>query len=252
MTMENSLYNYCLRLGDNSLILGHRLGEYSSHGPFLEEDLAITNVALDHIGQAEAFYKYVAELKNDGSTEDDLAYKRPEHEFYNNLLTEQPNTDFAHIMVRQFFMDTFNYYLYSFLSESKDDTIKAIVKKSIKEVNYHLRRSSEWIIRLGLGTEESRMRIQKAIDELWKYTHELFEMNAIDEALIQEGVACDLGHINEHWSAHINEVFTKAKLETPESKASVRGSRVGYHTEHMGLLLAQMQFLPRTYPDAKW
>lgn len=250
--MKEALYNYCLRLGDNSLILGHRLGEYSSHGPFLEEDLAITNVALDHIGQAEAFLTYAAEVKGDGTTEDDLAYKRPEHEFYNNLLVEQPNIDFAQLMVRQFFMDTFNYYLYSFLGKSADERIASIANKSIKEVSYHLKRSSEWMIRLGRGTTVSHQKMQLAIDHLWKYTAELFESTSDDTLLLQQGIACDLSYVEEHWRAHVGDILSQAGLKQPEETHTVSGSRKGYHTEHMGYLLAEMQFLPRTYSDAKW
>lgn len=250
--MNTHLYKYCLRLADNSLILGHRLGEYSSNGPFLEEDLAITNVALDLIGQAEELLKYAAEVKSDGSTEDDLAYRRFEHEYFNNLITEQPNSDFAYVTVRQFFMDAFNFYLYSQLQESKDPTLAAIAAKSIKEVTYHLRRSSEWMIRLGKGTEESAEKVQQAVDHLWKFTDELFEIEEADQVLLAKGIACDMSLLKENWQKKIKEIFKMADLSIPENPFGISGSRQGYHTEHMGYILAEMQFLPRTYPDATW
>jgi ring-1,2-phenylacetyl-CoA epoxidase subunit PaaC len=249
--MEN-LLKYCLRLGDNSLILSHRLGEYSSYGPFLEEDLAITNVALDHIGQAESFLKYAAELEDEGRTEDDLAYRRPETQFYNVQLVEQPNTDYAYITARQFFIDTYNYFLYTELANSSDETIAAIAAKSLKEITYHLRRSSEWMIRLGDGTEESHRRIQEAVDNLWMYTGELFEMDETDKELIGKNIAPDLNKIQQEWDTRINEIFELATIKRPENNYMATGSRKGYHSEHMGFILAQMQFLPRAYPDATW
>ena len=248
----DDLLKYCLRLGDTSLILSHRLGEYSSYGPYLEEDLAITNVALDHIGQAESFLKYAAQLEGKGRSEDDLTYKRPEQEFYNVQLVEQPNGDFAHIMARQFFIDAYNFALYSELKNSSDETFAAIANKSLKEVTYHVRRSGEWLVRLGDGTEESHDRMQKAINTLWKYTGELFEMDGTDEALISEGVAVDLNAVQAKWNERVNEVFARAKLERPENNYMVSGSRKGDHSEHLGHLLAEMQSLPRAYPDAVW
>jgi ring-1,2-phenylacetyl-CoA epoxidase subunit PaaC len=250
--MSHHLFKYCLRLADNSLILGHRLAENCSYGPYLEEDLSITNTALDLLGQAEEFLIYAADVKGDGRTADDLAYKRPEIEFYNVQLTEQPNGDFAHIMVRQFFMDAYNYYLYSALKESSDSTIAAIAAKSLKEVTYHLRRSSEWIIRLSKGTEESKSRIETAINDLWQFTFEPFEMDEVDEALIKEGVAADLNIVREHWDAKVNEIFKMAGLERPEDGYKATGSRKGHHTEYLGYILSEMQYLPRAYPTAKW
>lgn len=248
----DDLLKYCLRLGDTSLILSHRLGEYSSYGPFLEEDLAITNVALDHIGQAESFLKYAVLIEGKGRSEDDLTFKRPENEFFNVQLVEQPNGDFAHIMARQFFIDAYNFELYSVLKNSSNETFAAIANKSLKEVTYHLRRSGEWLVRLGDGTEESHERIQKAVNELWKYTGELFEMDGTDEALMAKGIAPDLKEIQASWNERVNEVFTRAKLDRPENNYMVSGSRNGVHSEHLGHLLAEMQSLPRAYPDAVW
>ena len=248
----DDLLKYCLRLGDTSLILSHRLGEYSSYGPYLEEDLAITNVALDHIGQAESFLKYAVEIEGNGRTEDDLTFRRPEKEFFNVQLVEQPNGDFAHIMARQYFIDEFNYGLYSVLKNSSNETLAAIANKSLKEVAYHVRRSGEWLVRLGDGTEESHERIQMAVNELWKYTGELFEMDGTDEALIAKGVAPNLEEIKVSWNDRVDEVFRRAKLERPENDHMVSGSRNGIHSEHLGHLLAEMQSLPRAYPDAVW
>lgn len=250
--MEKHLFKYLLRLGDTSLIIGHRLGEYSSYGPFLEEDLAITNVALDHIGQAEEFLKYAGEVEGEGRSEDDLAYKRPETEYYNVQLVEYPNKDFAYIMARQFYLDVFNVLLYQELKSSKDATLAAIAAKSLKEVTYHLRRSSEWIIRLGQGTEESKRRIQHALEDLWMYTGELFEMDETDRELIDRGIAADLQQLMEQWVIKVQEILDRAGLSFPSGNYMASGSRKGYHTESMGYILAEMQYLPRTYADAKW
>ena len=249
--MKN-LFKYILRLADNSLILGHRLSENCSRGPYLEEDISITNTSLDLLGQAEEFLIYAAEVENEGRTADDLAYKRPEIEYYNVQLTEQPNGDFAHIQARQFFMDAFNFYLYSALKNSSDATIAAISAKSLKEVTYHLRRSSEWMIRLGKGTAESKERMQKAVNDLWQFTSELFEMDEVDEALISEGIAVDLKEIQKFWKEKVTEIFAMADLVQPEGGYNATGSRKGYHTEYLGYILAEMQYLPRAYPTAKW
>ncbi|MCF6306356.1 MAG: phenylacetate-CoA oxygenase subunit PaaC [Flavobacteriaceae bacterium] len=249
--MKN-LFKYTVRLADNSLILGHRLAENCSWGPYLEEDISVTNTSLDLLGQAEEFLIYAAEVENEGRTADDLAYKRPEIEYYNVQLTEQPNDDFAHIQARQFFMDAFNFYLYSALKNSSDSTIAAISAKSLKEVTYHLRRSSEWLIRLGKGTPESKERMQKAVNDLWQFTSELFEMDEVDEALISEGIAIDLKEIQKLWKNKITEIFKMADLTYPEGGYQATGSRKGYHTEYLGFILAEMQYLPRAYPTAKW
>ncbi len=249
--MKN-LFKYILRLADNSLILGHRLSENCSWGPYLEEDISITNTALDLLGQAEELLIYAAEVENEGRTADDLAYKRPEIEYYNVQLTEQPNEDFAHIQVRQFFMDAFNFYLYSALKNSSDTTIAAISAKSLKEVTYHLRRSSEWMIRLGKGTSESKERVNKAVNNLWQFTSELFEMDEVDEALISEGIAVDLNEIKKLWNDKVTEIFEMANISKPEDGYKATGSRKGYHTEYLGYILAEMQYLPRAYPTAKW
>jgi len=251
--MENNLYTYCLRLADTSLILSYRLAEYSSHGPFLEEDLAITNVGLDLIGQAESLYKYAAEIKGGGLTADDIAYKRDEIDYKNLHLVEYPNEDFAYITVRQFFMDVYNYYIYSDLKNSSDKTIAAIAAKSLKEVTYHLRRSSEWMSRLGDGTEESHNKVQTAVNELWMYTDELFDMDNTDQELIANGVAIDLNEIEKRWSQKVNDVLVQATLKKPEHvKHSLVYGKNGGHTEFMGYILNEMQYLPNKFPDATW
>ena len=251
--MENHLYNYCLRLGDTSFILSYRLAEYSSHGPFLEEDLAITNVGLDLIGQAESLYKYAAEIKGDGISADDIAYKRDENDFLNLHLVEFPNEDFAFITVRQFFMDVYNYYLYTALKSSSDTTIAAIAAKSLKEVTYHLKRSSEWMLRLGDGTDESHDKVQNAVNQLWMYTDELFDMDNTDQELISKGVAVDLKEIEKLWSQKVFEVLSHATLSKPEHvKFSLVYGKSGGHTEYMGFILNEMQYLPNKFPDAIW
>ena len=244
--------NYYLQIADNALILSHRLAENTSKGPFLEEDLATTNVALDLIGLAESVLNEAAKLEGLGQTGDDLAYRREESEFVNCLLAEQPNRDFAHIVTRQFFMDTFNYHYFIALTESKDSFLSAIAFKSIKEVTYHLRRSSEWMIRLGTGTDESKHRVQLAINTLWKFTDELFEQSDADKAMLAKGAGVNLYNIKNQWNQKVNEILYMAHLESPKNQFSVLGGKQGKHTEHLGHILAEMQFLPGKYPDAVW
>jgi ring-1,2-phenylacetyl-CoA epoxidase subunit PaaC len=244
--------NYYLQIADNALILSHRLAENTSKGPFLEEDLATTNVALDLIGLAESVLNEAAKLEGLGQTGDDLAYRREESEFMNCLLVEQPNRDFAHIVTRQFLMDTFNYHYFMELTESKDSFLSAIAFKSIKEVTYHLRRSSEWMIRLGTGTDESKHRVQLAINTLWKFTDELFEESDADKAMLAKGAGVNLYNIKNQWNQKVNEILYMAHLDSPKNQFSVFGGKQGNHTEHLGHILAEMQFLPGKYPDAVW
>jgi len=246
------LNKYCLRLADNAFILSHRLGEYSSKGPYLEEDLALTNIALDLIGQADALYEYVSKLFNDGRSEDDFAYKRPENEYLNFQIVEQENKDFAYIMVRQFFMDIYNHALYEGLSKSKDPTLSAVAIKSLKEITYHKRRSSEWIIRLGLGTDESKERTQNAIDNLWKFTGELFETDEVELELCRLNVCPDMNDIKKTWTKEVHKIFDFAKLDVPSNNYMISGGRNGFHSEYMGFIISEMQYLNRTYPDAIW
>ncbi len=252
MTKQEALFSYCLRLGDNSLILGHRLSEWSSKAPIIEEDLALTNMALDLIGRSVAILKYAAEVEGKGHTEDDLAYRRPERKFYNNLLVEQPNGDFAVTIVRQFFNSTFEYLLYEELMKSKDETLAGIAAKTIKEIKYHLRHATDWMLRLGDGTPESHLRAQKALNDMWMFTDELFEMNEVDEILIKEGITVDLNMLKANWSKKINEVILESTLTVPTSTFMQTGSRQGIHSEYLGYIIAEMQYLQRAYPNAKW
>ena len=252
MTKQEALFKYCLRLGDTSLILAQRSGEWTGHGPFLEEDLALTNIGLDLIGQANSLLNYAAQVEGKGRTEDDLAFHRTEREYYNTLLSEQSNGDYAKTILRQFLCDVFDYYFYTELVKSKDATLSAIAAKSIKEITYHLRHTASWVERFGDGTEESHNRIQKALDELWRFTGEMFEMNEVDSVLIKEGIAVDLNPVKANWETKVQEVFEKATLKIPANSFMQRGSRDAKHTEHLGYLLAEMQSLPRSLPDAKW
>ena len=252
MNKQEALFNYTLRLADNSLILSQRLSEWTGHGPFLEEDLALTNIALDLLGQSRSFLEYAAKVEGKGRTEDDLAFLRGEREFYNTLLVEQQNGDYAKTIARQFFIDAFDYYFYTELSKSKDVTLAGIAAKSVKEITYHLRHTASWMVRFGDGTEDSHERLQNAINDLWRYTGELFEMTADDELLLKEGIAVDLNAVKTKWEKHVSEVLQTSKVSVPENAFMQRGSREGKHTENLGYILAEMQYLPRAIPGAKW
>lgn len=243
---------YYLEIADNAFILSHRLSECSSNGPFLEEDLAGTNVALDLIGLAESVYNEAAKINGKGQSGDDLAYRRDEIDYRNCLLTEQPNTDFAFIMTRQFFMDVYNYYFFTEISKSSDEFLKAMASKSLKEVTYHLRRSSEWMIRFGGGTEISKDKAQKAVNTLWKYTGELFTPSPCDNELRESRISVDLNTVKELWDQKISEIFYLAHLTKPENNYQMIGGKSGVHSEHMGYMLAEIQFLTNKYSDAKW
>ncbi len=252
MTTKESLINYCLRIGDTSLILGQRMSEWCSNGPILEEDIAMTNIALDLFGQARTMLTYAGEIEGKGRTEDDLAYRRNEREFYNTLLSERPNGHFGDTVVRNFFQSAYFYHLHTALSSSKDEMIAAHAAKSLKEVTYHLRHSAEWIVRLGDGTDESKDKIQTSINEIWEYTGNLFEMNEVDAILIKEGIAVNQAEIKANWDKTVDEVLERAKLIRPKDGYMQTGSLKGMHSEYLGHLIAEMQFLPRAYPNAKW
>ncbi len=252
MEKQEALFLYCLRLGDNSLILSHRLSEWSSKAPILEEDLALTNIALDKLGQARFLLQYAAEIENKGRSEDDLAYKRGEREFYNTKLSELPNGDFAFTIARQLLNDVFDYQLYQKLSNSTDEKLTALAVKSLKEITYHLRHSIQWMLRLGDGTEESHRRVQQALHDLWPYTGELFEMTEVDEVLMKHQIAPDLKSLFTPWKKQVQEILEQATLEMPADGFMHTGSRQGIHTEYLGFILAEMQYLPRAYPDATW
>jgi len=252
MDQNEALFKYTLRLGDTSLILGQRLSEWTGHGPFLEEDLALTNIALDIFGRAKNFLEYAAQLEGKGRTEDDLAFFRNDREYFNALITEQPNGDYAKTIIRQAIIDCFDLMFYTELSKGKDQTLAGISSKSIKEITYHKRHSFSWVMRFGNGTEESMMRLQKGFDEIWEYTGELFEMNEVDEILMKEGLAVDLNILKPKWEKEIVELLEKANIKIPEAVFMQTGSRRGLHSEHLSYILAEMQSLPRMHPTAKW
>lgn len=249
--MKN-LYNYILGIADNSLILGQRLGELCGHGPSLETDIACTNMSLDLLGQVRSYYQYAAKIAGDGRTEDDIAMLRKEREYFNVLLVEQPNTDFGYTMARQFLFDVYHFLMLTELEKSTDLNLSAIAKKSIKEVSYHKRFSSDWIKRLGDGTEESHKRIQTAINDLWTYTDELFHQTEADKAMVAEGVGVDVSKLKDAYYDEVNAVLEEATLSVPESKYFQKGGKQGIHTEHMGYLLADLQYMQRAYPNMEW
>ncbi len=252
MDKQEALFEYCLRLGDDSLIQGHRLSEWCGHGPILEEDIATTNIALDLVGQATEMLKYAGEVEGKGRSEDDLAYHRDVLDFRNSNLVEQPNGNYGDTIVRQFLFDAYQYLLNRELQKSKDERIAERAAKSIKETQYHLRHSKQWLIRLGDGTEESHQKVQHGLNTLWMYTADMFETDAVDERLHQEGIAPDLTALKKEWDEMVADVVSEATLEIPENKYMFTGGRKGHHTEHLGYILAEMQFLPRAYPDAEW
>ena len=245
-------FQYVLSLGDDALITAQRLSEWAFRAPFLEEDIALSNISLDMFGRANLFLDYAASLKENGTTADDLAFKRNEREFTNNLLCEQPNGNFADTMVRQFFLDVFNKLFLQKLIGSKDMQLSAIAQKSIKETNYHLRHSSKWIIRLGDGTPDSHMRVQSAINNLWMFTIELFEMSEYDTQIEQQKIGVNCLILKPEWDIIVNNVFSEARVSRPVDGYMTTGGRKGIHTEHLGHLLSEMQYLQRAYPDATW
>jgi len=252
MATQEALFNYTLRLGDTSLILAQRLSEWTGHGPFLEEDLALTNIALDIFGRAKSLLEYAAKVEGKGRSEDDLAFFRNDREYFNALITEQPNGDYAKTIIRQALIDCFDLMFYSELAKSKDETLAGIAQKSIKEITYHKRHSFSWVLRFGNGTEESMERLKKGFEEIWQYTGELFEMNDIDAALLKEGIAVDLAALKPKWEAEIKDLLKQVNLEITEGLYMQTGSRKGLHSEYLGFILSEMQALPRMYPDAKW
>jgi ring-1,2-phenylacetyl-CoA epoxidase subunit PaaC len=249
---KQDLVDYTIALGDDSLTLGHRLSEWSSNATFLEEDLALSNVALDFIGRARMFYSYACEVEGAGRSEDDIAYLRDCRDYRNLLICELPIGDFADTMARQFVIDVYEVSFYSALMKSADETLAAIAAKAIKESRYHLRRSEEWVKRLGDGTEESHHRIQRAFDTVWGYTHELFEVDEAEQGLIDAGIAVDRPALKAGWERQVQEALIEATLESPDDEWSIRGGRDGMHTEHLGYLLAELQFIQRAYPGLEW
>lgn len=250
--MTDQKQQYILHLADNALILGQRIAEWCGHGPVLEQDIALTNMSLDLIGQARLYFQYLAELKGGLITEDDLAYLRMEHEYMNCLLVEQPNGDFGKTITRQFFYDVFHFLQLDLLTKSNDEHLAAIAVKSIKEVKYHLSYSSKWIVRLGDGTPESHQRIQQSVDTLWKYTGELFEWTEYEQAAIATGLLPDPQKMKGQWTQKVKQVLDEATLEKPDIPYMQSGGKQGRHTEHMGYILTELQYMQRAYPGLEW
>ena len=252
----DQLINYTLHLADSNLILTQRNAAWCGHGPILEQDIAITNITLDLIGQSRNFYQYAAKLINETSgkeeTEDSLAYLRTEREFKNLLLTEQENGDWAQTIVRQFFYSVYQYFLYEKLQHSKDEQLAGIAEKSLKEVTYHVNWSSEWVIRLGDGTGESKERITNAVAALWPYTGEMFLPADYETAVVSEGIAPDVALLKNDWFNKISTVFEEATIAVPENGFMQTGGKNGVHTEKLGYILSDLQYLQRTYPNAAW
>lgn len=266
--------NYLLQLADNALVLGHRLSEWCGRGPVLEQDIAITNMALDHLGQARSFYQHAAEMMNalpgadrqdifsspalhqktGDFTEDDLAYLRDAWDFKNVLLAEQPNQDWAHTVARSFFYDHYAVLLYTFLKDrAADPPVAAIAEKSLKEASYHKRWSSEWVIRLGDGTEESHRKMQDAVNALWPFSGELFQPSGAETALLISDWGLDMQQARNNWNTEIVAILDEATLTRPDEKAWMQsGGKNGVHSEHLGYLLAEMQYMQRAYPGMEW
>nr|WP_086956537.1 1,2-phenylacetyl-CoA epoxidase subunit PaaC [Xenorhabdus innexi] len=257
---KRNLFDYVLRLGDSPLILSQRLCEWCGHAPELEIDLALANIGLDLLGQARHFLSYAATLNGmeveEGSEkeidEDSLAFGRDEREFRNLLLVEQPNGGFNDTLVRQFFIDAYHVLLHQALGQSRDSQLAAISNKSLKEVEYHLRFSRGWMIRLGDGTEQSHDKIQQSVNQLWRFTGELFHCDEVEQQLAEAGIAVDPRTLYEPWQETIKETFAQATLEIPQETPYRQGGKQGLHTEHLGYILAEMQFLQRAYPDCNW
>ncbi len=250
--MNKNLIQYIYGIADNALILGQRLGELCGHGPSLETDIALTNISLDLFGQVRSYYQYVAKLQGGDATEDTVAFLRLEREYKNVLLVEQPNTDFAYSITKQFLFDIFHLALLEELQNSKDEMLVAIAKKSIKEVLYHTRFSSDWIKRLGDGTEESHTRIQTAINDLWIFTDELFHQTDADKAMVAEGIGVDTTLLKVNYYKKVSEILEEATLQTPTIEFFQKGGKQGIHSEHMGFILTELQFMQRTYPNMTW
>ena len=266
---------YTLQIADNALVNGHRQSEWCGHGPILEQDIALTNIALDHLGQARSLYQYAAEQfnrlsteekltfftsialqqkisKGESLTEDDLAYLRDGWDFRNVLLVEQPNKDWAYTVARSFLLDVFNYYFFTDLQNSKDVSLAAIAEKSLKEVTYHIRWSSEWVIRLGDGTDESHSRMQDALNDRWMFSGELVIESEADNAMLVSGVGVDLTKIKTLWQEHVAKVLAEATITLPTNSWMQEGGKQGNHTEHLGYILTELQFMQRAYPGMQW
>ena len=249
---KDRLLQYVLRLGDDALILGHRLSEWCRNGPFLEEDIALSNIALDYIGRARMYYSYAAELSGGKKSEDDFAFLRDCREYQNFLINELPRGDFAQTMARQLILDVFYAQLLEQMCKSTDSTLAAIAEKAVKETKYHLRRSTDWTLRLGDGTEESHSRLQCGFDAIWGYIPEMFEQDELELELVNSGIAVNTRELKSNWEKQITAILKEATIEIPTQEWTVRGGRAGFHTEHLGHLLSELQYMQRTYPGLKW
>jgi ring-1,2-phenylacetyl-CoA epoxidase subunit PaaC len=249
---DSSLFEYALRLGDDSLILSQRLGEWTGHAPSVEVDLSLANIALDLVGQATHFLGYAGHVEGRGRDGDKLAFHRDVLDFRNCMLVEQPNGDFAQTMARQFLFSTWQKMLFQHLTGSSDELIASVAAKAVKEVTYHQELSAEWVIRLGDGTDESRRRMQDGLEWMWRFIPELFEMDELASEAASRGVGPDFGSFRPEYHAAVRSVLAEATLEAPKDQRPILGGRRGHHSEHLGHLLCAMQFLPRTYPDATW
>ena len=249
---DPALFEFALRLGDNALILGQSVAAWTGHAPIVEEDLALTNVALDLVGQARLWLTLAGDVEGAGRDEDRLAYFRDAHEFRNVLLVERPNGSFAETLARQFLFDTWHFYLLGSLAGASDARVSGIAQKAAREVAYHLRRSGDWIVRLGDGIELSHTRVQAALDELWPYTGELFRSDAVDRELAARGIGCELETLHGPWLAHVREILTEATLACPRDGWMHAGGRTGRHTEQLGYVLAEMQSVRRSVPGERW
>lgn len=251
--ITEALFDYLLRLADDRLILGHRLSEWCGHGPILEEDIALANIALDDIGHAASLYEYAAEIEGEGRHRDDIVYFRNDVEYKNLKLAELPKGDFGFTTARQFLFSAYSYFLYERLREVDDEQFGGMAAKHYKEIRYHLRHSREWVLRLGDGTGDSHERVQQAFDDLWTYTDELFYMDEVDRLLIDENLGVDLESFRQDWRDLVVDTLEEATLDVPDfDQYMAEGGRNGMHTEHLGHLLAEMQHLRRSYPDAEW
>lgn len=250
--MANSLFTYSLRMGDTHNVLAHRMAEWCSNAHTLEEDIALTNIGLDHIGAARAWLTYAAEVEGAGRTEDDLAFHRDERAYVNMLIAELPNGNFADTIARNMMFDLFAVNFYERLLDSADATLAGIAGKVIKEAKYHLRHSVSWAVRLGNGTEESHRKMQDALDEVWRFTGNMFEIDDIDQDMIDAGIGVDVNAFYAMWLEELKGILVEANLTLPDNQFMITGSKEGQHTEALGHMLATMQFIPRSYPDAKW
>ncbi|MDO8501383.1 MAG: 1,2-phenylacetyl-CoA epoxidase subunit PaaC [Gemmatimonadaceae bacterium] len=241
-----------LRLGDDRLVLGHRLSEWCGHGPILEEDIALANIALDLIGQANLYLKLAGETEGNGRSEDTLAYFRDAVEYRNVQIVELPNGDYAFTIARQFLFDVFSFHVLEQLQGSAHRELAGIAGKGFKEVRYHVRHSSEWLVRLGDGTDESHARAQKAVNDLWRFTGEMFEADDIDREIVSAGIGADVGAIKPKWDGVVKDVLGRATLDVPSDTFMMTGGRKGRHTEYLGHMLSEMQIVARSYPGAEW